>query len=359
LVGPEFTFVRTASIDDDYLIDLVGSEVHSGLSAEDILVNGCASVVLLNEGLILNACEEGKITVTLASNAVSDPMGNPGPSEPAVLELTRDTIAPTSNWLEPEITEVEGKFNLVISLRHDDSLIEDAAVEFLTTEISCLPVATSEKGEMTFKYEGCAPGSMSWTLPAFSLIDSAGNTGPASDSVLELTLTAPAPAPLEPGWDFVPELPENIELPVEDPGLMDPELIDPDLTDPGVTDEILEFIENEQTLSTDQESQSEAVTPIPTQSNERDSPQVQAKPFRITSELEPEVLESDVKVTNEAEDSLDRSSMPAQSAYVAELASGTQKPAGQNLVNQISPWLAGGTLFAILAFIGYRKMMVR
>jgi hypothetical protein len=354
LVGPEFTFVRISSIDEDYLFDLVGSEVHSGLSPEDILVTGCSSTALLNQRLSLNDCEEGAVTVTLVSDAVSDPMGNPGPSEPAVLELTRDTVAPTSHWLEPEITEIDGKFNLVISLFHDDSLIEDAAVEFLTNEVSCLPVTTSAKGEITFKYEGCAPGSMSWRLPAFSLIDPAGNSGPASDSVLELTLTAPAPSPLEPEPDVVPELPDNIQLPVEDPELIDPELIDPE-----VAEEILEFIENEEILPADQESQSEAVAPIPTQSNERDARQIQARPFRVTSEFEPEDLESEVKVTNEGEDLLDRSSIPTQSAFAAELASGSQKPEGKNLVNQISPWLLGGTLSAILAFIGYRKMMVR
>jgi hypothetical protein len=359
LEGPEFAFVRISSIDEDYLIDFVGSEIHSGLSSEDIFVTGCASVVLVNERLSLNDCEEGDITVTLASKVVSDPMGNLGPSEPAVLELTRDTIAPTSHWLAPEITEVEGKFDLVIVLRHEGSLIEDAAVEFLSNKISCLPVATSAKGEITFKYEGCAAGSMSWTLPAFSLIDPAGNSGPASDSVLELTLTAPAPSPLEPEPDIAPELPDNIELPVEDPELVDPELVAPELKDPDAVEEILEFIENEEPLPADRESQSEAVTPTPTQSIERDSPQIQAKPLRVTSELEPGDFESPVEATNEEEDLLDTSSVPTQAAYAAELVSGTQKPAGRNLVNQISPWLAGGTLFAILAFIGYRKMMVR
>jgi hypothetical protein len=359
LEGPEFAFVRISSIDEDYLIDFVGSEIHSGLSSEDIFVTGCASVVLVNERLSLNDCEEGDITVTLASKVVSDPMGNLGPSEPAVLELTRDTIAPTSHWLAPEITEVEGKFDLVIVLRHEGSLIEDAAVEFLSNKISCLPVATSAKGEITFKYEGCAAGSMSWTLPAFSLIDPAGNSGPASDSVLELTLTAPAPSPLEPEPDIAPELPDNIELPVEDPELVDPELEAPELIDPDAVEEILEFIENEEPLPADRESQSEAVTPTPTQSNERDSPQIQATPLRVTSELEPGDFESPVEAANEGEDLLDASSVPTQAAYAAELASGNQKPAGRNLVNQISPWLAGGTLSAILAFIGYRNMMVR
>ncbi len=155
------------------------------------------------------------------------------------------------------------------------------------------------------------------------------------------------------------EFPENIELPVEDTEVVGPELECLELIDPDAIEEILEFIENEEPLPADRESQSEAVTPTPTQSNERDSPQIQARPLRVTSELEPGDFESPVEATNEEEDLLDTSSVPTQAAYAAELVSGTQKPAGRNLVNQISPWLAGGTLFAILAFIGYRKMMVR
>ena len=368
LVGPKFTFDRVASIDHDYLFDLVGDEAHSGLSSDDILVTGCASTALLNQSLILNDCEEGEVTITLASKAVSDSMGNLGPAEPTVLEFLRDTIAPTSQWLEPEITEIDGTFNLVISLRHDDSLMEDAAVEFVTDEISCLPIATFAEGEITFEYVGCTPGNMSWKLPAFSLIDSAGNTGPANDAVFELELVASAPspsstpaepepapeaAPSQPAAEIpnqlAPELPDEIQSPIEAPEFIDPE----------VGEEILELVESEELIPAEPESPSQVIPTVPTGSNEPVLSPVELKPALETPEPEPQELESEATVTNDEQDLLDRTETPTQSAYVAELASGEQKPAGPDSVAWISPWLVGGAVAAVLAFIGYRKMMVR
>ncbi len=295
-------------------------------------------------------------------------MGNLGPSEPTVLELSRDTIAPTAQWLEPEITEFDGTFNLVISLRHDDSLIQDAVVEFLADEISCLPVTTVGEGEITFEYIGCAPGSMSWKLAAFSLIDGAGNSGPTSDSVLEITLVAsvptpePTPATPEPAPEvaprqpalqipsqLAPELPDEIQSPIEAPEFIDQEIVE----------EILEFVESEEVIPIEKESPPKAVATASTRSSEAVSSPIASKPPLVTPEPEPQELESEATVTNDEEDLLDQTEMPTQSTYVAELASGDQKPAGPDSVARISPWLVVGAIAAVLAFIGYRKMMVR
>ena len=368
LVGPEFTFEQTTSTDHDYVFDLVGSEDHSGFSSEDILVAGCGSTALLNKRLSLNDCQEGDITITIESKVVTDAMGNLGPSEPTVLELSRDTIAPTAQWLEPEITEFDGTFNLVISLRHDDSLVEDAVVEFLADEISCLPVTTVGEGEITFEYIGCAPGSMSWKLAAFSLIDGAGNSGPTSDSVLEITLVAsvptpePTPATPEPAPEvatrqpalqipsqLAPELPDEIQSPIEAPEFIDQEIVE----------EILEFVESEEVIPIEKESPPKAVATASTRSSEAVSSPIASKPPLVTPEPEPQELESEATVTNDEEDLLDQTEMPTQSTYVAELASGDQKPAGPDSVARISPWLVVGAIAAVLAFIGYRKMMVR
>ena len=372
LIGPEYAFEQIISADHDYVFDLVGSEDNSGLSSDDILVTGCDETVLLNQRLSLNDCQEGDITITLASNVVTDSMGNLGPSEPAVLELSRDTIAPTAQWLEPEITEIDGNFNLVILLRHDDSLVEDAAVEFLADEISCLPMTTSAEGEITFEYTGCAPGSMSWKLAAFSLIDSAGNSGPAIDKVLELTLVAavpipeptpePMPATPEPALEVAPRqpalqipsqlapgLPDDIQSPIEAPGFIDQEMVE----------EILEFVESAEVIPIEKESPPKAVATVPTRSSEAVSSPIASKPPLVTPEPETQELENEATLTNDEEELPDRAETPAQSTYVAELASGDQKPAEPDSVARISPWLAGGAVAAVLAFTVYRKMMVR
>jgi len=364
LVGPEFIIVQIDSADHQYLFDLTGSEAHSDLFSDDIAVTGCVITELLGEKLSLNQCDEGEITITLAANATLDSMGNYGPLEPVVFQLTRDTIAPTAQWLEPEIIETDGAFSLIVTLRHDDALVQNAAVEFLADEISCLPVTTAENGEITFEYVECAPGNMRWTLPAFSLADTAGNLGPSSDSVLQVTLTVtpapepqptpvPAAAPSQPvvqiPSQLAPQLPEIIEAPVEAPQVIGPEVIE----------EILEFIETEESLAGTQEASSLESTPAPTQLAEATTTPIESKPEETISELAPGDTENKVERRNDEDALIDSTAVPTQEALTAELASTTRESEEPGFVSQFAPWLIGGTLASALAFAAYRKMMVR
>ena len=209
---------------------------------------------------------------------------------------------------------------------------------------------------------------MSWKLAAFSLIDGAGNSGPTSDSVLEITLVAsvptpeptpaaPAPAPevaprqpaLQIPSQLAPGLPDEIQSPIEAPEFIDQEIVE----------EILEFVESEEVIPIEKESPPKAVATASTRSSEAVSSPIASKPPLVTPEPEPQGLESEATVTNDEEDLLDQTEIPTQSTYVAELASGDQKPAGPDSVARISPWLVVGAIAAVLAFIGYRKMMVR
>jgi len=364
LVGPEFVIEQIDSADHQYLFDLTGSEAHSGLLSDDIAVTGCLITELLVGKLGLNQCDEGEITITLLANAARDSMGNQGPLEPVVFQLTRDTTAPTAQWLEPVIIETDGNFGLTVTLRHDDSLVQDAAVEFLADVISCLPATTAENGELKFEYVECAPGNMRWTLPALSLSDSAGNLGPASDSVLELTLiVTPAPepeptpipeaAPSQPvaqiPSQFAPQLPDSIETPVEAPRVIAPEVIE----------EILEFIESEESLALEQEASGQSSTPAPTQLAETTTTQIESKQAENLSGQEPVDIEDKAEQRKQEEDLTDSMTSPIQGALAAELVSTTQQPEKPSFVSQLLPWLIGGTVASALAFAAYRKMMVR
>ncbi|MEZ7858291.1 MAG: hypothetical protein QMB01_04505, partial [Aquiluna sp.] len=200
----------------------------------------------------------------------------------------------------------------------------------------------------------------------------AGNSGPTSDSVLEITLVAavpipeptpePIPATPEPAPEVAPRqpalqipsqlapgLPDEIQSPIEAPEFIDQEIVE----------EILEFVESEEVIPIEKESPPKAVATASTRSSEAVSSPIASKPPLVTPEPEPKELESEATVTNDEEDLLDQTEIPTQSTYVAELASGDQKPAGPDSVARISPWLASGAVAAVLAFIVYRKMMVR
>ena len=129
--------------------------------------------------------------------------------------------------------------------------------------------------------------------------------------------------------------------------------------DPVVVEEILELVEREELIPAAPESPSQVIPTVPTESSEPLLSPVESKIALETPEPEPQEFESEATVTNDEQDLLDRTPTPTQSAYVAELASGEQEPAGPDSVTCISPWLVGGAVAAVLAFIGYRKMMVR
>jgi len=370
LVGPNFEIAEIDPVDHQYLFELTGSEAHSGLSSDDIVVIGCGLSELVTERLSLNQCEEGEITITLGANAAQDSLGNFGPVEPVVFQFTRDTLAPTAQWLEPVITETDGTFSVVVALRHDDTLIEDAAVEFLADEISCLPATTAESGKITFEYVDCVPGTMEWTLPAFSLNDAAGNLGPSSDAVFEVTLVVtPAPepelapvlaeAPSQPivqiPSQLQPQMTESLQPPVEAPQVIQPEIIE----------EILEFIEAEDAVVEQPETSDQESSPAAKQQAIQSPDTNVVAPLGQDAEIESVEVES-VEIGNQLEPNTYEDAFvdptpvtPTREQVNAALASRTIEPEERGFVSEIAPWLMGGTLAGALVFAAYRKMMVR
>jgi hypothetical protein len=182
--------------------------------------------------------------------------------------------------------------------------------------------------------------------------------------VLELTLiVTPAPepeptsipeaAPSQPvvqiPSQLAPQLPDSIETPVEAPRVIAPEVIE----------EILEFIESEEPLAMEQEASGQNSTPTPTQLAEATTTQIGSKPAENLSGLEPVDVEDKAEQRKQEEDLTDSMTSPIQGALAAELVSTTQQPEEPGFILQLVPWLIGGTVASALAFVAYRKMMVR
>jgi hypothetical protein len=182
--------------------------------------------------------------------------------------------------------------------------------------------------------------------------------------VLELTLiVTPAPepeptsipeaAPSQPvvqiPSQLAPQLPDSIETPVEAPRVIAPEVIE----------EILEFIESEEPLAMEQEASGQNSTPTPTQLAEATTTQIGSKPAENLSGLEPVDVEDKAEQRKQEEDLTDSMTSPIQGALAAELVSTTQQSEEPGFILQLVPWLIGGTVAGALAFVAYRKMMVR
>ena len=262
-----------------------------------------------------------------------------------------------------------------LELIFDGELLEGAGVELAADPIGCLPVTTFTESGILFQHTQCAPSLISWVLPPFSLVDSAGNLGPATELSFALTLDAiPEPEPeSEPEAEPEPAAqPDPVQNPIPEPEVQEPVqspvLPESNVSEPteeqAVTEdpelqleeELERILEEEIIPETPSGSAGELVievAPLPV-------PLVQAEqdPSPVI-EIEPPVVEPEVQILDELEPV--GSELPvATTAPIAQLASlETDAVSQESFVGAIAPWLAGGVVIGALVFLGYRKMMVR
>jgi hypothetical protein len=370
-----------------YLFELIANEEHFGLSPDAFTITGCAASELIDQKLSLNDCGDGEIAIELAANSTADYMGNQGPARSVKLQFTRDTVAPTAAWAEPIIVEAGGAFDVTVELRFDDVLISEDAIVIVSDEMECVPVTTIGSGVIVFDYVGCAPGIVQWRLPAFSLVDLAGNLGPVQEAILrvELILTpAPEPAP-EPAPLPAPEpepatepLPQPQPAPATNPNPIQPPIETPEAITPDIRDEILDFIEGEEPITEQPGTSSPAPTVIssPTESENAESradleddstPEVSDRdePSRSvaseTGQVELDNLQTD---SSETVIEFENSDPPygqavGTKAFTAELALAPALEKKNSFLSRVAPLSIAVTVISGIGFAIYRKMMVR
>jgi len=381
LTGPDAYLTMTAPDADSYLIEITATEEFTGLEPSDFAVAGCELTELSGTKLTLGKCAEGQLTVTLLAGTIQDAMGNLGPETDFVLSFLRDTIPPAAIWGDPVVELLDAGYSVSLELNFDGELVEGAGVEFAAEPIGCLPVTTLTVSGISFQHSQCAPGLISWVLPALSLVDSVGNLGPATQLPFALTLDAtPEPEP-EPQPEPEPELepepapavqpdpvqnrtPEaEIQDPVQSPVLPESSVpepteeqavaADPELQLEQELERILEEEIIQETPSGSAEEFVIEITPLPVP-----LVPVEEDPGPVI-EIEPPVAEPEVQILDELNPV--GSGLPVATATpIAQLASlETDAASQESFVGAIAPWLTGGIVIGALVFLGYRKMMVR
>jgi hypothetical protein len=371
LTGPEAALAMTAPDAVSYLIEVSATEEFSGLELSDFAVAGCEFAELSGSTLTLGECPEGQLTATLLTGTIQDQMGNLGPETDLVLSFLRDTIPPSAIWGDPVVELIDAGYNVSLELILDGELVEGAGVEFAADPIGCLPVTTFTESGILFQHAQCTPSLISWVLPPLSLVDSAGNLGPATELSFALTLDAipepepePEPEPAaqpDPVQNPIPE--PEVQEPVQSPVLPESNVSEPteeqavtEDPEPQLEEELERILEEEiiqETPSGIAEELVIEVAPLPV-------PLVQAEEDpSLVIEIEPPVVEPEVKILDELEPV--GSELPvATAAPIAQLASlETDAVSQQSFVGSIAPWLTGGVVIGALVFLGYRKMMVR
>ena len=371
LTGPDASLAMTAPDAASYLIEVTATEEFTGLELSDFAVAGCEFTELSGSKLTLGECDEGQLTATLLAGTIQDSMGNLGPETDLVLSFLRDTIPPSAVWGDPVVELIDAGYNVSLELIFDGELMEGAGVEVAADPIGCLPVTTFTESGILFQHTQCAPSLISWVLSPLSLVDSAGNLGPATELSFALTLDAipepepkPEPEPAaqpDPVQNPIPE--PEVQEPVQSPVLPESNVSEPTeeqavTEDPELQleDELERILEEEIIQETPSGSAEELVievAPLP-------APLVRAEedPSPVI-EIEPPVVEPEVQILDELEPV--GSELPvATAAPIAQLASlETDAVSQQSFVGSIAPWLTGGVVIGALVFLGYRKMMVR
>jgi hypothetical protein len=220
-------------------------------------------------------------------------------------------------------------------------------------------------------------------LPAFSLVDLAGNLGPVQEAILrvELILTpAPAPAPLpEPEPEPATEpLPQPQPAPATNPNPIQPPIETPDAITPDIRDEILDFIEGEEPITEQPGTSSQAPTVIssPTESENAESradleddstPEVSDRdePSRSvaseTGQVELDNLQTDSseKVIDFENSDLPYGQAVGTKAFTAQLISAPELEKKNSFLSQVAPLSIAVTVLSGIGLAIYRKMMVR
>ena len=375
LTGPEAALAMTAPDGASYLIEVSATEEFSGLELSDFAVAGCEFTELSGSKLTLGECDEGQLTATLLAGTIQDSMGNLGPETDLVLSFLRDTIPPSAIWGDPVVELIDAGYNVSLELIFDGELVEGAGVEFAADPIGCLPVTTFTESGILFQHTHCAPSLISWVLPPLSLVDSAGNLGPATELSFARTLDAiPEPEP-EPAPEPEPEpvaQPDLVQNPIPEPEVQEPVqspvLPESNVSEPTEEQAVTEDPEPQLEEELERILEEEIIQEAPSGSAEElvievapwPAPLVRAEedPSPVI-EIEPPVVEPEVQILDGLEPV--GSELPvATAAPIAQLASlETDAVSQQSFVGSIAPWLTGGVVIGALVFLGYRKMMVR
>jgi hypothetical protein len=195
--------IASQSTQVDYLLS------EGTITAESFDFGECQGA--LNSGvLLLTDCPEGENTVQLKANELSDQWGNLGPAEPLSVSFVVDITSPDAIWSEVEITRSEN-FRYSAMLSFTEFVEFDPSIVEFSSDVECA-TGYEFSNEVWNFFSTCSYASGSWTLPAISASDSAGNAGPAVARITTFNNPEPVIA-TAPQPELQPK-PQPIEAPV-------------------------------------------------------------------------------------------------------------------------------------------------
>ncbi len=145
-------------------------------------------------------CAEGEVSVAFETGFLLDNVGNSALLEKKVVSINIDTISPVISVSDSRIEEINQDDEKQIQTFTTVSFSESSPVfeDFqFTGNDSCVASYSLSEQTITLITRSCSQGSISWSLPAGSVSDAAGNLSPEQDLLIDIMIPeiSPDPAP--------------------------------------------------------------------------------------------------------------------------------------------------------------------
>jgi len=176
--APMFTLTLSKSVSGIVAGDFSNAGTATGCTFSPSAASGTSVVVTVT------GCSEGTLAPVLAAGGVTDAASNTGPTSPATATaITIDRTGPSATWGTAP-TSPTNATSLTFPLAFGESALSIAAGDFVNqgTATGCVFTPSASTGtSINLVVTGCSEGTVTPRLLAATVMDGAGNTGPAAD----------------------------------------------------------------------------------------------------------------------------------------------------------------------------------
>ena len=166
------------------------SLTEGALHSSILEVVGCELVEVSLSQIQLGVCELAEVLLSVEPLSLRDVHGNAGPAEIQSLNLDFDHVAPHASYSNLVTNPADGSHSVEVIFS------ESASFDVTRLELSGPEQCQflSEQIELGFRFSAsCGHGDYEYLLPANSLVDAVGNTGPNADSRFGFTISQRIP----------------------------------------------------------------------------------------------------------------------------------------------------------------------
>lgn len=196
---PSFSWQPGEIASDNQTVGIEYSLSEDQLTAGDFALVGCAEVTIQSGNLQLTGCTETQASITLLAGSLTDSWGNLAPIQDLVQTFEFDRTGPEiTNFT---FTSDDQTANHTLQLEFSEPAQVDTSA--LQAPAGCSFTTSLSDTSLTIS-GNCGYEPASYLLPASSLVDAWGNTGPTTDFVHEFQLVDPTP-PVAPEPEPTPE----------------------------------------------------------------------------------------------------------------------------------------------------------